>query len=35
MYGQTHGGGPKPNFKQKNNKRKNADENRNKGKVIN
>ena len=35
MYGQTHGGGPKPNFKPQNNKRKKADEHRNKGKVIN
>ena len=35
MHGQTHGGGPKPNFKPQNNKRKKADEHRNKGKVIN
>ena len=35
MHGQTHGGGPKPNFKSQNNKRKKADEHRNKGKVIN
>ena len=35
MHGQTHGGGPKPNFKSQNNKRKKVDEHRNKGKVIN
>lgn len=35
MHGQTHGGGPKPNFKKNPNKRKKADEHRNKGKVIN
>ena len=35
MHGQTHGGGPKPNFKPQNNKRKKAEEHRNRGKVIN
>ena len=34
MHGQTHGRGPKPYFKPQNNKRKKADEHRNKGKVI-
>ena len=35
MHGQTHGGGPKPNFKPQNNKRKKAEEHRNRGIVIN
>lgn len=35
MHGQTHGRGPKPYFKPQNNKKKKADEHRNKGKVIN
>ncbi|MBO4597304.1 MAG: hypothetical protein J5676_05415 [Bacteroidaceae bacterium] len=34
MHGQRHGGGTKPNFKPQNNKRKGADNRRNKGKII-
>lgn len=35
MHGQTHGGGTKPNFRPQNNKRKKAQQHRDKGRIVN